>query len=130
MSNQEPQTKPDGGASVSTAGLGGAWDGMERREVWAHLGGMFAIRRTATRHPLVEGAAYGTEMVERRVIPDRRRTKEEKIADKISSIIENDSGLFRRAREEGLRHGGFDSGNPHKKTLNVELIGDARHEKE
>lgn len=25
MSNLEPQTKPEGGASVSTAGLGGWW---------------------------------------------------------------------------------------------------------
>jgi hypothetical protein len=50
----------------------GAWDGVERREMLAHLGGMFAIRRFVAWSPMTEGAAYGTEMVERRKLPDRR----------------------------------------------------------
>lgn len=45
----------------------------ERRKVWAYLkGSPFAIRRMAIKYPLTEGAAYGTEMVERRKLPDRR----------------------------------------------------------
>ena len=45
----------------------------ERRKIWAHLKGQpFAIRRFVVRTPLIEGAAYGTQMVERRVLSDRR----------------------------------------------------------
>lgn len=49
---------------------------VERRERWSHLpGAPFAIRRFVTRLPIVEGAAYGTNMKERRILSDRRRTK-------------------------------------------------------
>ena len=48
----------------------------ERRKIWKHLKGEpFAIRRFSTRFPIIEGAAYGTEMVERRKLPDRRVEK-------------------------------------------------------
>ncbi len=47
---------------------------IERRKIWAHLDGKpFAIRRLVINHPLVKGAAYGTQMVERRVLADRRK---------------------------------------------------------
>lgn len=50
------------------------WDGIERREIYAHLPTKpFAIRRLAVHAPMVEGAAYGYEMVERRKVPDRRK---------------------------------------------------------
>lgn len=39
---------------------------------------------------------------ERRKSPDRRMSKNEKIADKITAIIEADSEEFRKAREYGL----------------------------
>ena len=45
----------------------------ERRKVWSHFkGAPFSIRRFTNMPPMIEGAAYGTEMVERRVLPDRR----------------------------------------------------------
>jgi hypothetical protein len=50
------------------------WDGVERRAKFHDLpGSPFAFRRFATHPPLVEGAAYGTSMVERRTVKDRRR---------------------------------------------------------
>lgn len=49
---------------------------IERRKLWEGLSipyaPVFAIRRWSTHPPLIEGAAYGTQMVERRVLPDRR----------------------------------------------------------
>jgi hypothetical protein len=50
------------------------WDGVERRAKFHDLpGSPFAFRRFETHPPLVEGAAYGTSMVERRTVKDRRR---------------------------------------------------------
>ena len=51
---------------------------IERRERYFHLEKddgkpMFAIRRMMVRYPLIEGAAYGTEMIERRKV-NRRST--------------------------------------------------------
>lgn len=64
----EPQDCEDRGAA-----LGDIPRVVERRETWPHYGGMFAIRRMATLAPLVAGAAYGTQMTERRHLPDRRK---------------------------------------------------------
>ena len=45
----------------------------ERRKVWSHLkGAPFSIRRFTSIPPMIEGEAYGAEMVERRVFPGRR----------------------------------------------------------
>ena len=61
-------------AVLSSEGLGVLLAGAkERRTIWSHLqGAPFAIRRFTTRPPLVDGAAYGVEMIERRKVPDRR----------------------------------------------------------
>lgn len=48
-------------------------DFHERRKILEHLPKRpFAIRRFTKKEPWKEGAAYGTAMVERRVLPDRR----------------------------------------------------------
>lgn len=50
------------------------WDGKERRKIFDHVEGKpFAIRRFTTWPPLIDGAAYGTEMVERRTLRGRRK---------------------------------------------------------
>lgn len=51
---------------------------IERRKLWGYVDGdsskpVAAIRRYVTRPPLIDGAVYGKEMLERRVLPDRRK---------------------------------------------------------
>lgn len=89
------------------------WNGKERRKIWSHLKGKpFAFRRFGVKHPLIEDAAYGTEMVERRVLPDRRGAvspapTSEPIADKIAAIIDSDSDDFKMGLASGRRHAGI-----------------------